>query len=269
MFAAMPMSKTPREPGARFQRRGAIGEIILDRPPLNLLDLEAFDELRAAFAQAQQPAVRAVVLRAEGRAFSAGVDVRMFQDTSELAARRVARSVIHMIHDLEQLPVPTVACVHGLCLTVGFEMALACDLVIASDTATFGLIEADVGITPLGGGTQRLATRAGTARALQMVLLAERMPAEELQRWNIVNRLVAETDLLASGRELAEKLAAGPTAAHAATKDVVRATSAAGIQAADQLLPTLAIRLFATQDLAAGIEAVLRKQPGKAIFRGQ
>ena len=121
----------------------------------------------------------------------------------------------------------------GLCLTAGFELALACDLIWAAESARFGLVEIVVGVSPFMGGTQRVAERAGPARARELVMSGGLFEAATLELWNVVNRVVAEAELLESATSFAERLAAGPTRAHAATKRVVRAFLDEGVRGAD------------------------------------
>ena len=121
-----------------------------------------------ARAGAERP--RALIVRAEGDVFSAGVDVHVFEGLDAQSAAALTGRLLALTHAVEDLPLPTLAVVHGLCLTAGLELSLACDLLWAADGAQFGLVEKVVGITPLMGGTQRMAERAGTARAREFVM---------------------------------------------------------------------------------------------------
>ena len=128
-----------------------------------------------------------------------------------------------MIHTVEELPFPTVFAAHALCLTAAFELSLACDLLLAAQSARFGLVETVVGLTPAMGGTQRLAERAGPARARELVMTGALYDAATLERWNVVNRVLPDDGFDAAARDFARGLAEGPTRAHAATKAIVRA----------------------------------------------
>ena len=161
---------------------------------------------------------RAILVRAEGDNFSAGANVEIFIDRDEPAARELIEEFIPTIRRFAEIPVPTVAAVHGLCLAAGLEVALSCDLIWAAEGTQLGLVEAVIGATPFGGGTQRLVARAGAGRAAEAVLGARTYPAATMLEWGVVNRVVAADDLHEKARAFAGQLAAGPTLAHAATK---------------------------------------------------
>jgi enoyl-CoA hydratase len=159
--------------------------------------------------------------------------------------------------------------VHGLCLTAGLELSLACDLMWAAEEAKFGLVEAVVGITPLMGGTQRMAERAGTSRAREFVMTGGLYDAARMYEWGVVNRVLPAGDLLEKSRKFAGRLAGGPTAAHAATKRIVRAQADHGTRGADERTASLTSHLFETEDARGAIASFLEQGPGKATFEGR
>ena len=158
---------------------------------------------------------------------------------------------------------------HGLCLTAGLEVSLGCDMIWPSESARFGLVEAVVGLTPGAGGTQRMAERAGPARAREFVMSQGIYDAATLERWNVVNRVVPDDELLDKGMRFAHRLANGPTKAHAATKGVVRAYLEGGVDRADGAVAELAASLFETEDLKRAVKSFLEEGPGKATFEGR
>ncbi len=175
-----------------------------------------------------------------------------------------------MIDALEALPAPVVFAAHALTLTAAFEIALACDLIVAAPEAKFGLVEKVVGLTPSMGGTQRLAERAGSGRARHFVISGELFGAEELERWGVVNAIYPEEEFEARARALAEELAAGPTKAHAMTKHILRRFREGGLPAADEAVRTEAADLFATEDLQNAVKTFLEHGgPGHATFEGR
>jgi enoyl-CoA hydratase len=256
-------------PHARYVTDGDVGEIVLSNPPLNLFDATLMRELRESVDAAAAAAPRALLVRAEGKVFTAGVDVHVFEGLDIPAADALTASLLELTHTIEDMPFPTLAAVHGLCLTAGLELALACDLLWATESARFGLVEKVVGITPLMGGTQRMAERAGTARAREFVFSGDLYDAGTLHRWGVVNRVLADDAMLDDARAFARTLAAGPTVAHAATKAVVRAQADHGTRGADERTAALTSHLFETQDSRDAVQTFLQEGPGKATFTGK
>jgi enoyl-CoA hydratase/carnithine racemase len=252
---------------ARLERDGDLGVLVIDNEPLNLFDGAMIAELLAALDETD--GCRALLVRAEGRYFTGGVDVNEFRGLSEAEATRLTADLLAITHRIEGLPFPTLASVHGLCLTAGLELALACDLIWASESAQFGLVEAVIGLTPLMGGTQRIAERAGPARARELVMSGGLYPAGTLESWNVVNRVLPDADLAEKSLRFAQRLAAGPTRAHDATKRVVRAFLADGVGGADEATAAIGAPLFETEDLRRAVETFLAEGPGKATFDGR
>ena len=232
-------------------------------------------ELVALTDPAHPGRARAVLVEARGKVVSGGVDVVVLPRHRRGAAspcgaaptsgpgccgwRRRSRTC----------PVPTVFAAHGLTLTAAFELALACDILLAAEKASFGLVEIVVGLTPSMGGPQRLAERAGPARARELIFTGERYPAAVLERWNVVNRVLPDEGFAEAAREYAHRVAAGPTVAHAATKRLVATAVREGARAADALVPEVSGALFATEDLRGAVASFLTDGPGKATYSGR
>jgi enoyl-CoA hydratase len=253
---------------ARYDVDGDVAEIVISNPPLNLWGPQLIADVEDGVARAAAERPRALIVRAEGDVFSAGVDVHVFEGLDAQSATALTERLLKLTHAVEALPLPTLAVAHGLCLTAGLELSLACDLLWAGAGVQFGLVEKVVGITPLMGGTQRMAERAGTARAREFVMTGRLYDAETLHAWGVVNRVVAADDLLAKARKFAAELAAGPTLAHAATKAVVRAQADHGTHGADDHTAELTSHLFETDDCRNAVQSFLREGPGKATFTG-
>jgi enoyl-CoA hydratase len=254
---------------AQFQLDGEVGEVVISDPPLNLFDMELANDLASATDEAYASSARAILLRAEGDNFSAGANVQIFLDRDETAARELLEQFMPAVRRFGEIPVPTVAAVHGLCLAAGLEVALSCDLIWAAEGTQLGLVEAVIGATPFGGGTQRLVARAGAGRAAEAVLTARPYPAETMLEWGVVNRVLPAADLLEKARAFVGRLAAGPTLAHAATKEMIRLAVDEGVAAADAALPEAGGRVMASQDLQSGARTLLEKGPGHAAFEGR
>jgi enoyl-CoA hydratase len=259
-------------PPIRLERDGRVASLVLDHPPLNLFADDAFPALDECIREVAGSDARALVWRAEGEIFTGGVDVNAFQRVVEGGPERAASfaaPLIESVRRLEALQIPTLALVHGLCLTAGFEIALGCDLIWAAASARFGLVEAVVGLTPGAGGTQRLAERAGPARARELVMSGALYDAATLERWNVIGRVLSDDELHEKGMRFAYRLASGPTRAHAATKRIVRGYLQGGVEEADRITPGVFADLFATADLQNGVRSFLAEGPGKASFEGR
>lgn len=253
----------------RVEREGALAVLTLDSPPLNLFDQAMIDGVREAVDALAADHPRGLLIRAEGRAVSGGVNVRLFDGLSPEDAAQLWTDLLAMIHKVEEFPFPTVFAAHALCLTAAFELSLACDLLIAAESARFGLVETVVGLTPAMGGTQRLADRAGPARARELVMTGALYDAATLERWNVVNVVLPDDGFDAAARAYAQRLADGPTRAHAATKAIVRAQIEGGARAADAVVPEQAGGLFATEDLKNAVRSFLEQGPGNATYEGR
>jgi enoyl-CoA hydratase/carnithine racemase len=254
-------------------KTGAVAELVISAPPLNLFDARTISDVECAVAEVHAMArtgeARAMIFRAEGKVFCAGVDVHEFQGLSPSAGARLMSRFLTLTEFVEMLPIPTLAVVHAMNLTIGFELSLGCDLMWAAAGAGFGLVEATVGLTPGAGGTQRLAARAGAARAAELVLTGDIYPAEELHAWGVVNRIRPPDTLLEDAREYAARLAGGPTVASAVAKRLIRAQRDHGLAAADAITASATAQIFATEDLAVGLASLLAHGPRQATFSGR
>jgi len=256
-------------PLVTFRRNDELGEIVIDRPPQNLFSSDLLADLRAAVEAAAGSNIRAALVRAEGDDFSAGADVSVFAGINEARAEELAASVLDLIGEIENLPVPTLALIHGQCYAGALEVCLACDLIWAAEGSQIGQIEAVAGGIPYAGGTQRLASRIGAGRAAEMVLTAAVLPPETLASWGVINHVTPADRLLADGRALAQRLANGPSRAHATTKRLLHAWRSGGVAAADRVNLTDGPAVMLSQDLQDGIASLQRDGPGHATFHGR
>lgn len=260
------MTDTP----VRLERDGNVAVLVLDDPPLNLFGEAAFSAVVELADQVRASDARALVWRAEGDVFSGGADVNLFKRVQEEgSAGQAFGSLIAAAQRLEALEIPTLALTHGLCLTAGWEISLACDMIWATESAKFGLVEAVIGLTPGAGGTQRMAERAGPARAAEFVMSGGLYDAPTLERWNVINRVVPDDQLLEKGMRFAHRLADGPTLAHASTKRIIRGFRDGGVNEADRVTPQQFADLFASEDLQNAVKSFLTDGPGNATFEGK
>jgi enoyl-CoA hydratase/carnithine racemase len=256
----------------RLERDGDVGQIVLSNPPLNLFTDDAFHQLNDCISELEGSDARAAVWRADGDIFTGGVDVNAFQrivDGGPELASGFSQPLIDTVRRLEDLPIPTLAICHGLCLTAGLEVALGCDMIWAGESAKFGLVEAVVGLTPGAGGTQRMAERAGPARASEFVMSGGLYDAGTLAAWNVVNRVLPDDELHEKGMRFAARLGSGPTVAHRETKRIIRAFRRGGVDAADEVTPEVFSGLFESEDLQGAVATFIEQGPGNATFKGR
>jgi len=253
-------------PVVRYERDGHLAILTIANPPLNLYTPAVSSGVLAGLGRAEADGARALLLRAEGKYFSAGVDVHGFEGGAGAFA---GGSVAPLSQRLENVGIPTIAAVHALCLTAAFELVLGCDLIIAAESAKFGLIETTIGLTPLAGGTQRIAFRAGIARAYQLVLSGERFDAATLERWNVVNWVVPDAELEEAARGIAHRYANGPTLAYGATKRVIGVYRDHGLREADTQMPEITAPLRQTADHKNAARSFFEHGHGKATFTGR
>ena len=208
-----------------WEMRGAVAWVTLDRPRmLNAYNIQMRDELFEALGLiADDPAVRVAVLQGAGdRAFCAGADLTEFGTAPSQAIARRVRFERDVWGRFLSLRKPLVAAIQGYCLGSGLEIALCCDIRLASEEAQFGLPETALGMVPAAAGSQTLPRAIGTSRALQMLLTGERVDAAKAHRLGLINRVVPKAELHEQASALAEELAALPRAAQEAIKVVVR-----------------------------------------------
>ncbi|MGW1293057.1 enoyl-CoA hydratase/isomerase family protein [Streptomyces sp. NPDC002533] len=245
----------------RLTYDGPLAILTIDSPPFNLFDLAMWNAWETQVARLTEEPPRGLLIRAEGRVVSAGVNVQVFADMDPAAAESFWASQLRITQALEALPCPTVFAAHSLTLTAAFELALACDLIVATASARFGLVERKVAFAPSMGGIQRLAERAGPARARELVMTGDLYRASTLADWGVVNALFDPAEFHGAAHAYAMRLATGPTSAHRATKRIVRAYLDSGVAAADAVLPSTAAELVRTEDHKTAVAAFLSEGP--------
>lgn len=245
---------------------GAVATVTLNRPAaLNSLTGEAKDALGLVVTRlAADPAVRAVVLTGAGRAFCAGQDLREYAGQLQSGDPGTLRAVVEqytpLVRALGTLPKPLVAAVNGTAAGAGASLTFAADFRIAAESATFLLAFANVGLTLDSGASWTLSRLVGHARATAMALLAEPVSATHALEMGLVNAVVPDDAVLPAARELATRLAAGPTAAYAATKQALAFAATATLEQALDREAELQHRLAGTADHRGAVAAFLRKE---------
>jgi enoyl-CoA hydratase/carnithine racemase len=255
---------------ARFDRDGALGVITLDNPPLNTIGDELVADLLAALAQIEASrGLRALLIRGEGKVFSAGADVNVFAGREPDELRPLIGSFLDLGRRMENLPFPTLAALHGISQAGGFELALFCDLIWAAEGTMLGLPETRIGIVPLAGGVERVAARAGLGRAKAISLGGELYTAEQFAAWGVIDRVLPADELHTEAERFGHQLAEGPTRAFQVVKGLTHAYLRDGVSGADALLLDTAVALFDSEDAREGINAFLATGRAQGSFSGR
>jgi len=247
----------------RFDRRDGIALVTLDRPDrLNAVDRATLRELDAVLAELEHDDVsRALVVTGAGRAFSAGADI---DELSRLDDPDAFADFVHQFTDvldrLAQLATPSIAAIDGLALGGGLELALACDLRVASSSARLGVPEVKLGLLPGAGGTQRLPRLVPRAVATHMLLTGAPLTALDAHRYGLVNELSGDAPALDVAERLARELATGAPLAHAAAKQLLREGATLPLAAAIERERHVVAGLFGTADAAEGLAAFRDKR---------
>lgn len=230
----------------------------LDNPPQNRLSPDVLAGFAAALEQVKtDESVRVVVLRAGGENFSYGGDITFWPQFAPEQMGAMIGEVLAVLTAFETLPVPVIAAVQGDCFGGGFEIALRADVIIATDSARFRHPEATLGVITLLGGVQRVAERAGRARAARWALSTEVVSAADALAAGVIAEVVDDDQLESATTRWAQMLARGATRAHAAHKRLLDAWSTGGVQSADALIPEMATQLFHTQDAQRGVASAV------------
>jgi enoyl-CoA hydratase len=265
------------EPVLRTTRTGERDEVVvltLDRPSaLNAIDDALLAALHGALDDVEAEvagdplAIRAVVVTgAGGRAFSTGMDLKERASFDDQRLRAQRGELIRLITRVHELPVPAIGAVEGYALAGGFELALACDLIVASRAAVFGLPEVAVGIFPGGGSTQTLTWLVGPARARDVILTGRRLTADEAEAWGVVARVVDEGTALDGALELAAAISSGaPLGIRQARRAIARAhrSLADGMADENELYETV----LGSDDRREGFRAFAEKRPPRFTGR--
>ncbi|MGF6411593.1 enoyl-CoA hydratase/isomerase family protein [Paraburkholderia sp. MM5482-R1] len=268
------------------EKHGYVTVLSMNHRPYNLMNATLMDPLLSAMQEAVETGCRAIVLRSNLRHFCAGADVTQFSglmqaatevktDGATASAEQApvadgprAFAPVDVLRAFETLPIPIVTSVHGACLGGGLELALASDYIIAARSAKIGSVESALGLHPLMGGIQRQVQRIGVARAKEMSMLGRRYDAETLERWGLINLVVADEELESATLTVAQELANGPTVAHRVTKQIVTIAANEGVEAADLAMGELQKAIWASEDVDVGLKSFLAEGPGAAKFRG-
>jgi 2-(1,2-epoxy-1,2-dihydrophenyl)acetyl-CoA isomerase len=249
-----------------WEQAGAVGRLTLNRPQtLNAWTAQFGAELKQAVErEAAQDSVRAVLVTGAGRGFSSGADLKAGFDPAEDGMPDIKKELHEIYHPaiagIRRLPKPVVAAVNGPAVGIGCSLALACDLLLAAESAFFGLAFVNVGLMPDGGSTALVPPAVGKARAFQMALLGERIPAPQALEWGLVNWVHPDDRLMGEAEALVNKLAAGPTRSYASSKQALNNFLYGDLDAQLDLEAELQHALGRTKDFLEGTAAFVEKR---------
>jgi enoyl-CoA hydratase len=251
------------------ERRGRVAVITINRPDkMNALNIQTRQEGAAALDELRDDeSVRVVVITGAGpKSFVAGADISEFAGRTAVTQREVmlGRSLFTAV---DAFPKPVIAMVNGYCFGGGCELAMACDLRVASETAVFGQPEINLGIIPGGGGTQRLTRLVGETKAMEMILTGDRIDAQTAFRLGLVNQVVPAADLEAKTMELATRIAEKSPVALRMAKEAVKTASRANLDEGIRREIDLFAICFSSEDKDEGVKAFMEKR--QAEFKGR
>jgi enoyl-CoA hydratase len=254
----------------RLERAGAVATLTLDRPrALNALDEETLRELARVVRDVRRDAaLRALVVTGAGeKAFSAGADIPAMARMSASDGHAYSRLGHDVLARLEALSIPVIAAVNGVALGGGLELALACDLILASERARLGQPEINLGLIPGFGGTQRLVRRIGQTRAREVIYLGHPLAAEDALRVGLVNQVVPPGRLAEEAARLAAELAAKPPVALAQAKRATAVAADTDLETGCRYEVEAFAVAFASEDRVEGLTAFLDKRP--PVWKGK
>ena len=249
-----------------WEEAEGVGRLTLNRPEtLNAWTAELGEELGAVLTgPAAEPSVRAVLVTGAGRGFSSGADLKAGFETHEDGrpdVRKELREIYHpVIAALRALPKPVVAAVNGPAVGIGCSLALAADLVLAAESAFFGLAFVNIGLMPDGGSTLFVPASVGKARAFEMALLGRRVPAGQALEWGLVNEVHPDDALLERADELLRRFATGPTRSYAASKRALNQMIYPQLEEQLDLEAELQHELARTDDFIEGVAAFAERR---------
>ncbi len=257
-----------------YELNGSVATITMNRPDaLNALSQQLMRDLKAAIEKAAEDKARAVVLTGAGRAFCAGGDLREMQEIGAVHGKIEAfldaplKALHNVIRQIRKTPVPFIAAVNGVCAGAGVNFALACDIVIAAEDATFREAFVRIGLTPDCGGTFFLPRAIGEKLATEMFMTGDSIPADRAVQIGMINRVVPADQLISEAETFGAKLAAGPTASLGRIKRMMNATFSNDLNGQLEMEAACQLESGRGADFKEGVDAFFAKRAPK--FSGE
>jgi 2-(1,2-epoxy-1,2-dihydrophenyl)acetyl-CoA isomerase len=250
-----------------WEQDGGVGRLTLNRPEsLNAWTAQLGRDLGSVITgEAADESVRAVLITGAGRGFSSGADLKVGFEAADDGMPDIRHELGDIYHPVitgvRRLPKPVVAAINGPAVGIGLSLALACDLVMAAESSFLGLAFVNIGLMPDGGSTAFVPPAVGKARAFQMALLGERVPAPQALEWGLVNWVYPDATLMDEANALIDKLAAGPTRSYAGTKEALNRSIYGDLDGQLELESELQHALGRSKDFLEGVMAFGQKRP--------
>jgi len=250
-----------------LSKEGSVGIVQLNRPKaLNALSSEVMGELVKALEELDKDeSVHAIILTGGDKVFAAGADLREMAKATPVDLILGRR--FELWDRIRKISKPIIAAVSGYCLGGGNELAMNCDIIVASETAAFGQPEVSVGIMPGAGGTQRLTRAVGKWKAMEMILTGKQVSADEAHRMGLVNRVVPAQSLMDEAKKIANEIASKPPIAIRAAKEAILRAQDTTLEVGLEFERKAFYMLFGTEDGKEGMQAFLEKR--KPVFKGK
>ena len=255
--------------GLTLDKEGGVATLTLNRPEkLNAISPQMFQSLQKALDDVgKDSSLKVLIITGAGRGFCAGLDVTTFSQVSEVSQQELGDDMRNFTFPLYNLPQPTIAAINGVAVGAGLSIAMLCDLRIASEKAKFSTGYARMGLIPDIGATYSLPRIAGTAKAMELMITSDTFDAAEAQRIGLLNRVVPEEDLMTVARELADKIAKGPSVAIRLIKQAIRRGIHNSLEQQIEFECFADYICFRTEDHKEAVSSFLEKR--QPVFKGK
>lgn len=250
-----------------IEEKGDITIITLNNPPVNAVCTELLEELEEKLDSLKESKSRAIIITGEGKSFVAGADISEMKDMSPVEAEEFSRKGHRVFTKIENFPKPIIAAINGFTLGGGLEIAMSCDILIASEKAKFGQPEVGLGLIPGFGGTQRLTRIVGPKKAKELIFTAEKISADQAYEINLINKVVKPDDLMEECEKTANAISKNAPLAVKHAKKAINEGSDIKIEEGLKIETEEFRECFKTEDVKEGLNAFMNKKEPE--FKGK